>query len=303
MRSTRGHAEAAQLLTEVDAALARLEFDGPGRCVVCDAPIGAERLLVDPLAKVCAAHVDDGERRALDRDLELAGRIQRRLLPPRSTRALGWRSAYHYRPAGTVSGDYCDVVKTDPDGLFFVTADVSGKGVAASLLMSHLHAIVHTLLAGGGTPAELLGQTNRFFCESILSSHFATAAFGLARTDGAVTLANAGHWPPLVVRRDGVEPLEATGVPLGFTCAAGYGEHSVHLAPGDALVLYTDGLTEAHTETDEDYGRDRLTQVLPRLHGATPEEITAGVLDDLGAFLGTAPLADDLTILVLGREA
>jgi len=302
MRSAGGSGEVALLLAEVDAALARLEVDGSSRCAVCDAPIGRERLLVDPLAKVCTAHVDDGERRALDRDLELAGRIQRRLLPPRSTSALGWRSAYHYRPAGTVSGDYCDVVRTDPDGLFFVTADVSGKGVAASLLMSHLHAIVHTLLAGGGTPAALLGQANRFFCESILSSHFATAAFGLAREDGTVTLANAGHWPPLIVRRDGVEPLEATGVPLGFTCAAAYGEHSVHFAPGDALVLYTDGLTEARTEADEDYGRERLDDVLRRLHGSTPDAIAAGVLADLGEFLGRSPLADDLTILVLSRD-
>jgi sigma-B regulation protein RsbU (phosphoserine phosphatase) len=303
MRSTGGHGEASQLLAEVDAALARLDVEGPGRCAICEGPIGPERLLVDPLTTVCTAHVDAGERRALDRDLELAGRIQRRLLPPASTSAFGWRSAYRYRPAGQVSGDYCDVVKTDADSLFFVTADISGKGVAASLLMSHLHAIVHTLLASGGTPAALLRQANRFFCESILSSHFATAVFGRAREDGTVTIANAGHWPALVVRRDGVEPLEATGVPLGFTCAAGYGEHVVHLAPGDALVLHTDGVTEAHTETDEDYGRDRLTDVLRTLHGAAPDEIAGGVLADLGAFLGTAPLADDLTILVLSREA
>ena len=97
--------------------------------------------------------------------------------------------------------------------------------------------------------------------------------------------------------------MDATGVPLGFTCAATYGEHALHLALGDALVLYTDGLTEAHTEADAEYGRERLTQVLRGLHGATPEEITARVLGDLGAFLGTAPLADDLTILVLVREA
>jgi sigma-B regulation protein RsbU (phosphoserine phosphatase) len=303
IRSATAYGDAARLLAEVDAALARLEIEGRRRCAVCDGPIAPQRLLVDPLTTVCTAHVDDGERRALDRDLELAGRIQRRLLPPQSTSAHGWRTAYHYRPAGTVSGDYCDVVKTDADGLFFVTADVSGKGVAASLLMSHLHAIVHTLLAGGGTPAELLKQANRFFCESILSSHFATAAFGRANAAGTVTLANAGHWPALVVRGDGVDALDATGVPLGFTCAAAYGEHVVQLEPGDALVLYTDGLTEAHTEADEDYGRDRLTAVLRGLHGAGPEEIASGVLSDLGEFLGTAPLADDLTILVLSREA
>jgi sigma-B regulation protein RsbU (phosphoserine phosphatase) len=302
LQRSPGVADARRLLDEVDAALRRMDDGSYGLCDVCGERIEPERLLTDPLVRVCVDHVDESERCALDRDLELAVRIQRRLLPRGPIVCDGWETAFHYRPAGAVSGDYCDVVSRESTGLFFVMADVSGKGVAASLLMSHLHAIVHTLLAGGEPVVSLLAQANRLFCESTLTSHYATGVFGVAHADGTVIAGNAGHWPPLIVRGDSLERLEPSGLPLGFTCSTQYGERTSHLEPGDAMVLYTDGLIEARNEVDDDYGEARLSEVLRRHHGLPPDAMVTAVLRDVEAFLGSARLADDLTILVLRRS-
>lgn len=141
--------EAAQvraLIADVDAALARLEAGTFGRCDVCHDPIEPERLIADPLIRTCLDHLTSSEQRALEQDLDLAARIQAGLLPRRRVTVPGWEVAYHFEPAGPVGGDYCDVITPERgDGTFFLLGDVSGKGVAASILMANLHATFRTL--------------------------------------------------------------------------------------------------------------------------------------------------------------
>lgn len=129
------------LLAEVDRALAKLEDGSYGICETCHDCIECDRLLCDPLVRFCLDHLTRRERSALEQDLELAASVQKALLPKQDIDINSWHVCYHYDPAGVVSGDYCDVIDAEDAGLYFMVGDVSGKGVAASMLMAHLHAM------------------------------------------------------------------------------------------------------------------------------------------------------------------
>ena len=169
-----------ELLREVDAALERIDAGTYGRCEVCQDPIEDDRLAADPLVRFCVGDLTPGAQRALQHDLELAARIQRSLLPRPDRVFGGWEVHYRYEPAGPVSGDYCDVVLPDGDRapLFFALGDISGKGVAASMLMANLQAIFRSLLATGEPLQALVERANRVFCESTLPTHYATLVCG-----------------------------------------------------------------------------------------------------------------------------
>ncbi|MFB3829657.1 MAG: PP2C family protein-serine/threonine phosphatase [Bryobacteraceae bacterium] len=291
----------ARLLREVDGALDRMERGTYGLCEVCYGAIEHDRLLADPLTCVCLDDLDDHQRRALEHDLEMAPRIQAGLLPPRRLAASGWEAYYYYQPAGAVSGDYCDAVPLD-GGLFFLTADVSGKGVSAALLMTHLHAVYRSLLPLGLPLPELMDRANRVFSESTLATHYATLVCGIARPSGEVELCNAGHCPPLLVRGDGVVRLEAASLPLGIFRAAHFPSTTVRVDAGDALVLYTDGVTEARDAADQEYGMLRLTEAAERARGQGSEDMAEMLLTNLDRFLDGAPKTDDVTLMVVGRR-
>ncbi|HXH27838.1 MAG TPA: SpoIIE family protein phosphatase, partial [Candidatus Polarisedimenticolia bacterium] len=195
----------AVLLQEIDAALARFQAGTYGLCDVCHDPVEVERLLGDPLLHTCLDHLTSDERRALEHDLDLAGRVQRGLLPPPTLRHAGWEAFYHYEPAGPVGGDYCDLIPAEGDGgdLYFVLGDVSGKGLSASMLMSALRATVRTLITASPDVRTLMERSNRLFCEGAAPNHFATLVCGRAERSGRVEIANAGHLPPLLSRRGG----------------------------------------------------------------------------------------------------
>src|SRR6202043_2586497 len=172
------------------------------------------RLLNDPLVRFCLDHLTREELRALESDLELAARIQKGLLPPPELSAAGWQVRYHYEPAGPVSGDYCDVFETD-GGLLFLFGDVSGKGVAASMLMSHLHATFRSLARANLPLQRMVEAANRVFSQSTLAGQFATLVVGRAARDGSVEFVSAGHPPLLHLAKGRVSSEPATGVPLG----------------------------------------------------------------------------------------
>lgn len=136
----------AGLLREVDSALERMAKGSYGLCEECHDPVEEDRLFADPLVRYCLDHLTQPQRAALQRDLDLASEVQRNLLPQPNLRAGVWETSYHYAPMGPVSGDYCDLIPSDGQ-LFFVLGDVSGKGVAASMLMTQLHALFRSLSA------------------------------------------------------------------------------------------------------------------------------------------------------------
>lgn len=299
--ATLGRAdEVARLLQEVDAALERMTVGTFGLCATCHDAIEPDRLLTDPLTQFCLDHLTAVEQRALEQDLELASRIQRELLPKPDVRVDGWKISYHYQPAGPVSGDYCDLIPGHGDQVYFLVGDVAGKGVAAAMLMSHLSAMLRTLVTVGLPLSQLMERANRLFCESTLPRHYATLVCGRASSSGEIEVCNAGHPPPLLIRTGEIVRLDATGLPIGMFCSERFSSRIVRLAPGEMLLLYTDGLLEAQNATGVEYGIERLSALAASANWQ-PQAIVDACVRDLAAFCGPTGPTDDLTILAVSR--
>jgi len=299
---TKENLEIHRLIAEVDSALARMEAGTYGLCEVCREPIETERLIADLLVKLCLGHMTPTQQRALENDLELAAKIQKGLLPNPNLFFNSWEVSYHYEPAGLVSGDYCDLLTAESGDLYFILGDVSGKGVSASMLMVHLHAMFRTLISLGMPLRELMERASRVFCESTLPTHYATLVCGKADASGAAEICNAGHLPPLLVSQGQVERVDPTGLPVGAFCDEKFATTRVRLEPGQTLLLYTDGLSEARNVSGEMYGHDRLQDLAIKSGGVRAQELVDICLNDLAAFRRNIPLGDDLTLMVVGRS-
>jgi phosphoserine phosphatase RsbU/P len=300
LHSPAADASLSQLLAAVDTALSRINRGTFGLCETCHETIEAERLLADPLVRFCLDHLTSAEQRALESDLSLAARIQRALLPKAGLAPAGWDVRFHYQPAGMVSGDYCDLFETD-GGLLFMLGDVSGKGVAASMLMSHLHATFRSLAEAGLPLDRMVEDANRIFCESTLAGQFATLVVGRAAHDGSVEFVSAGHLPVLHIHGDGATPKDSTGVPLGMFCNTRFPVHQLKLAQRDTLFLYTDGLTEARNRAGAEYGLNRIRTLAARHIETKPAELISECLKDMLIFGEGLKQTDDLTLLALRR--
>jgi len=299
-RANAGDASLNNLLASVDAALSRLQAGSFGICETCHDTIEADRLLCNPLLRFCLDHLSSDDQRALERDLTLAAHIQSGLLPPKDWCVAGWQARYHYQPAGLVSGDYCDLIESD-GAFLFLLGDVVGKGVAASMLMSHLHTTFRTL-AGQHLPLQKLVElANRLFCDSTTAGQYATLVVGRAWPDGRVEYVSAGHLPLLHVSAAGVSAREATGVPLGMFCSTDFTVCELTLAPDDMLFLYTDGLTELFNAAGDEYGVGRVASLAKRYAAACPEDLISACLAEMQSFSGGARQKDDLTLLALRR--
>ena len=294
-------AELTRLLEEVDAALHCMDLGTYGLCEVCHEPVESERLLADPLTRFCLGDLTPREQRALEEDLELASQIQTGLLPPPTQTIDGWEVSYHYQPAGAVSGDYCDLIRGEDQSLHFVLGDVSGKGVAASMLMAHLNALFRTLISINLPLEQMVERASRVFCESTLPTQYATLVCGRGSTSGEVELCNAGHLPPLVIQEGKLTSIAATGLPVGVFCSQSFSVNRIHMSKGDTLFLYTDGLSESLDGAGHEYGAARLSQLLNDNHDLAPDSIISLCRHELHTFAeGNAP-KDDLTLMAIRR--
>jgi len=291
------------LLEEVDSALARIDDHSYGLCEECHAPIESERLLADPLVRFCLCKLSEDEKDALERDLELAGQVQRGLLPLDNYNRDGWHVRYHYDPAGVVSGDYCDVIDAGPDGLYFMVGDVSGKGVAASMLMAHLHAMFRTLISVNLPLKCMLEHASRVFSQSTLPSQYATLVCGRALPNGRVEICNAGHPAPLLTRADRVWMLEGCNMPIGMFAAEEFVVDEVCFEAGQSMLIFSDGVSEATDISGAEYGLDRLSALIRSQRTRRPTALLEACRDDLNVFRRNAPKTDDVTLFVLGRAA
>lgn len=293
-----------QLLKEVNAALDRMNSGTYGICETCHDSIERDRLISDPLVRLCIDHLSSEEQRALEGDLELASRIQRGLLPNKDFGFGDWKIQYHYGPAGLVSGDYCDLISpAESTGrVTFLLGDVAGKGVAASLLMTHLHAMFRSLSVGGTEIEKLLNVGNRIFCESTIAGQYVTLICGRLGADGEIEMASAGHLPALHVGKSGVEQLGSTGLPLGMFSNARYTAQRARLEPGDTVLLYTDGISEARDRSGAEYGVERLSVVAGEQHGIGPRQLLNACLSDLREFSSGTRQADDQTLMAIHRS-
>jgi sigma-B regulation protein RsbU (phosphoserine phosphatase) len=294
-----------RLVEQVDSALRRMDAHTYGTCTVCGEGIEEGDLLRNPFVEYCLCQLTDRQQAALQHDLDTAQRIQRGLLPAQDVRVGGWEAHYRYQPAGPVSGDYCDLVTTgNGDGdLYFAVADVSGKGISAALLMAHLNASFRSLIQVGVPLPEILARQNRMLLDSHLPSQYATLVCGRARRGGEVEIVNAGHWPPLVARRDRIEAIEKGGLPIGMIGERRYETATTRLEPGDTLFLYTDGLVEARDGGDIEFGATRLSELLARHRSLAPRALADALLLNLGEFLRGSRPTDDLSLMAIRRDA
>lgn len=239
-------------------------------------------------------------RQALEEELRIARLIQRSLLPERLP-ASGWfRAAAASIPSRQVGGDYFDVIRIGPQAWSAVVADVCGKGVSSALLAALVQGAALRSAGAPGEIQEMLAQLNRFLLERTQGEKYATLFYGVLRSGGELEWANAAHCPPLVVRRSGaVELLEATGLPVGMIESAAYEVRRERLEPGDKLVIYTDGLTDARNEQGQFFETARLRRLVQEHARADCATLRALLIEELRRFTGDAPQDDDVTLLVV----
>ena len=301
---------AAPLLAEDGAALGmvilhsnaavKLFSEEDLELLVSLASVAAMRLRNIALAEEAA------QRRVLEEELGLARRIQERLLPAELPQLAGWQIHGHNTPSRHVSGDlYQAVPQREGAACAVMIADVAGKGVAASLLAASVEALAAGALEDGLPPPEACARISRLLYQRTPQEKYATAFLAVVEAGGGrVEYANAGHNPGLVVRAGGeVEQLGPTGVPLGLLPNMPYRAATVQLAAGDSLVLYTDGITEAANEADEELGLERLVDVCREHRSASPGELADSIERTVAAFVGSRPPADDCTLLIVRRSA
>ncbi len=298
-----GGARLVELLQEVDSAVKRMDEGTYGICDACHDTVEKERLIADPLVRLCLDHLTSDEQRALERDLELASQVQRGLLPQTDTRFGDWRIHYQYRPAGIVSGDYCDLIPpANEDGkLIFLLGDVAGKGVAASLLMTHLNAMFRSLARIGLELDKLLEVANRLFCESTIAGQYATLVCGRTSKTGEIEIGSAGHPPALLVSQNGVKQIGSTGLPLGMFSTSRYTVHRIRMEPGDSLLLFTDGISEARNLSGNEYGIGGLSLAAGGRHGSPSKELVSACLKDIERYSFGTRQADDQTLMAVQK--
>ncbi len=249
-------------------------------------------------------HETSLKQQAIQRDLELAHKVQRGLLPAEPPTLAGYHFFDFYEPANQVGGDYYDYVELSNQRLAVVLGDVSGKGVSAALLMAKLSGEVRYCLASEPTPAQAVSRINASFSRSGWQDRFVT--FVLAVVDpreNSLTLVNAGHMAPLLRKSQGaVEEIgeEQAGLPLGVDADYEYEQYTRPIAPGDFLALFTDGISEAMNAQSELYGMDRLRNQLAQ-QSATVDDLGRLILDDVKRFVGGRPQSDDMCLACFGR--
>ncbi|PYT25875.1 MAG: hypothetical protein DMG57_23525 [Acidobacteria bacterium] len=263
--------------------------------------------------------VVEKEQERLKSEIEIAREVQGQLFPRGAPAMKTLELAGICHPARMVSGDYYDFVRAPDATVAVAIGDVAGKGISAALLMAAIQSIMRTQLssgvaveaavasraAGNGhaplSTAGLVAQLNRQVYATTAPEKYATFCFGLYDDESRVlTYTNAGHLPPLILRRDGVERLEVTGTVVGIFPAAVYEERSVQLRPGDLLAAYTDGIAEPENEYGEAFGDDHLIELLQRYRHRDSQEIITRIMNSVEQWTGSSELQDDMT-LVLAR--
>ena len=241
------------------------------------------------------------EKQRLETQLEVARQVQLELLPARDPQLEGFDiSAYNF-PTEEVSGDYYDWVRIYDDQIGIVIADVSGKGVPAALLMAFLRASLRAATHIGYAPHISMSKVNYLLWESIERNQFVTSFYGtLDASNRTLAYSNAGHNPPLLMEADGQAHFEERGgVPLGMFRDSRYYEYYLTLEPGQVLVLYTDGATEAMDPAGEEYGRDRLVEAVRKSRHLGAREMIDFIHGDVIDWTDGLGAHDDVTFFVV----
>jgi sigma-B regulation protein RsbU (phosphoserine phosphatase) len=286
--------------------------------IYADSPIAEGRFTEDhlkvltTLASVAAIRVENArlteeqlERERLERELQVASEIQQRFQPASAPQVTGYELQGISFPCYEIGGDYYDFIQRTNGNLVVALGDVSGKGTAAALLMSSLHAAVHAQFETHASLVQTISAINRYLVESIPANRFVTLFYAeLDPKTGALAFLNAGHNPPLIVHAGGtMEQLAAGGLPLGIMADADFREGTTQLQPGDVLVIYSDGVSEAVSPTGEEFGPTRLYEVVARNLDASAAGLRDRIESALTKFAQGTPAGDDITLVIVKRLA
>ena len=286
--------------------------------IYADSPFATSRFTEDhlkvltTLGSVAAIRVENArlleehlEQERFERELQLAREIQQRFLPTAPPQVPGFELQGISFPSYQIGGDYYVFIKCSDGRLVITLGDVSGKGTAAALLMSSLHAAVHAQVAACRLITETLGAVNRYLADNTPSNRFVTLFYAeLDPATGALSFINAGHNPPLIAHgSDGtLEQLGAGGLPLGILPDYDYREGRTQLRAGDVLVVYSDGVTETQNPKGEEFGTVRLQEVVAQNLNATASGIRDKIEAALSAFAQGTPAVDDITLVIVKRQ-
>src|SRR5207249_7744000 len=286
--------------------------------IYADSPLSDNRFTEDQLkvlttlASVAAIRVENArlteeqiERERLEREQQVASEIQQRFLPAAAPQVEGYELQGISFPCYEIGGDYYDFIQRDDGKLLIALGDVSGKGTAAALLMSSLHAAIHAQSSSHSTITDTITAVNRYLADNIPANRFVTLFYAeLDPRSGALSFLNAGHNPPMIVHAGGtMEQLAAGGLPLGIMPNAEFREGRTLLHPGDVLVIYSDGVTEAVNPKGEEFGPTRLYEVVARNIDSSAAGIRDRIEAALTKFCQGTPAADDITLVIVKRMA
>jgi len=244
-------------------------------------------------------HQEHLESERMQRQIEAAGHIQRRMMPGAPPQRTGLAFGCVYDPTLQVGGDFYDFIELQDGGLGICIADVVGKGIPAALMMASVRSALRAHVKCAETIEDLMAEVNRHMCRDTLVSEFATLFFGVLDSTGRhFTYCNAGHPPPLMLHGGTRRELNAGGLVIGVDEHAVYQTETVSLETGDIIVMVTDGVTEAMSFHDEEYGRKRLIASIEKRQSLDAGAMASQVLWDVRRFVGLADQSDDITIVV-----
>jgi len=286
----------------IETSLEKIEDNTLGICVICHEYVDQQLLEMDYTAAVCLDHYSDAERRRLESELELSQVVQRALLPQRMPNIKGVELAAFSRPSEIIGGDYFDFFQFRDGTHGLVIADVSGHGVSAGMLMSSLQMAIRTMAPETDSPGEILERINRFYIHNINFTTFVTVF--LARFDPAsltMTYVNAGHNPPAIRRKKDstINWLKPTAPAIGLAEDFHPRMEAIEFSEGDSLLLYTDGVTEVLSLGNEQFGTERLAELVQQNADLPAPDLLQAVRQAMSAFGGNRPLMDDVTMVAL----
>jgi sigma-B regulation protein RsbU (phosphoserine phosphatase) len=254
-------------------------------------------------------HAEVHEKRRLEAELSQASEIQRILLPKSDPELSDYRMAATYRPARHVSGDYYDYVKVDEDHYGVAIADVCGKGIAASLIMAMCRSSLRSNCRGNLDPASVLHRVNKSIYPDIREDMFVSFLYLiLERGSETLSIANAGHEPPLIRRSKNGEvevckvPGLAVGVDKGPVFERVVKDQELNLEIGDILILYTDGLIEAMDRNGEEFGFEQFQECFKNASGTTADEVLDSIMKELESFTAGTSATDDITLIAVEKR-
>ena len=239
------------------------------------------------------------EKARLDRELHLAAEIQRALLPEARLAGPHFEVAASSIPCRAIGGDFFDYFDLADGSFAFTLGDVSGKGPPAALLTAMIQGAFAAQVASNDSPAALMTHINRTLIRRAIQARFVTVVYGVLRPDGRLTYSNAGHNPPILIGARGVRRLDTGGLIMGLFPQACYDEETVELADGDALVVFSDGVTEAPNVAGDEFGEARLLECVQANRSSAPEALLECILSAVRTFAAGAAQSDDVTALVL----